>query len=908
MGSWTSIALARVSREAISEALRAEGQLWESSTHVTATTTLAAAVCDTHAVGLPIATLLDLVTMPGLSGDMALPVTGFPGPADRAAGNYSEGLKQWQSEATGRRIRIAIQVDDSLRAFVREHAPDAAGRALLASRREYARTVHTLVASGVDPAHLRAGDAVGQLATRAWLKAEKDVPALGAPRDLLWGDLEEVEDQSTPQARNLVSRVRDALRAAFGAQDRWTVVHHGFYFYTPPQWALFQVLRRMPDVDQVFVVHDDGVNPVLSTWRHYFRSDLSMPVPRLHIRQEVVTTAAAALWRSVTGDLVGNAPAVQVRECRSPTELVRLWQEEDMAESSPSPIRYAAAAQDVERYVQRLGGNARQVPPRLTELPVGTFLMALHRCIRQDADGSTSVRFDGDTLMDMVGSGFLESPISDPCAAPAVLRRCLPYFRGCRTGEEWLKRADRLRSSVENRVSPLGANDTCENDLERIKTAAGNPVRLVPWADLSTQEAKAIEVSVRRVVDLVHETSRRERVALRDHLGFVRERLERSLRSLPAQEQAAITARIRGFDVATDDEIDVGGLVDVVAMLLGRSADVDPWDSSEDPQGAVKQLRALDALGLARTSQNLHLANLAEDAYPTVSRPIGWPYALEDLRRSGEAVEPVTVDLLSLRSSTAPLGDLYLFWLALDGVDDERTITLSWVSDHAGERRPLSPVVSLLTIPNARSEAVREVAGGLSVSKVGTPESSAALTQRPNPSTEVVDEPSIDELLARVDPRASASAIACPRRFAIQWAMGPTGSFGPEHQQAMLYGNVTNALSRLKLESEFGAYATTNEVWAHLTDGQKASSIDRAAIRHRARSASPAWLHTLSGSSSGTSKIDRFLQSAKSGTPAKAADVAPDGDQFLPTGTDDPQVCSVCPVQSRCSQRKERPK
>ena len=67
--------------------------------------------------------------------------------------------------------------------------------------------------------------------------------------------------------------------------------------------------------------------------------------------------------------------------------------------------------------------------------------------------------------------------------------------------------------------------------------------------------------------------------------------------------------------------------------------------------------------------KDLHLANMAEDAFPTAAQAVGWPFTLDDLRAStDDAVEPVTAGLLETRAQTAGLSDLYLFWLALDGV------------------------------------------------------------------------------------------------------------------------------------------------------------------------------------------------------------------------------------------------
>ena len=90
----------------------------------------------------------------------------------------------------------------------------------------------------------------------------------------------------------------------------------------------------------------------------------------------------------------------------------------------------------------------------------------------------------------------------------------------------------------------------------------------------------------------------------------------------------------------------------------------------------MTKLRGLDALGLARVEKDLHLANMAEDAFPTAAQPVGWPFTLDDLRAStDDAVEPVTAGLLETQRPDRGTGDLYLFWLALDGVGPEGTVT-----------------------------------------------------------------------------------------------------------------------------------------------------------------------------------------------------------------------------------------
>ncbi|MCF6376420.1 hypothetical protein L2K70_02270 [Nocardioides KLBMP 9356] len=904
MGDVRALALPGVSVEQIDQALQKEvGRGWDDVDHVTATTTLAAAIKDGGTLAFPIATLIDLVTLPGLPGEMSLGLEEFPGPGLFASspGAHRSRIRAWQEEASGRRLRTGIQVDDSLRRFVREHANDRVGRALLASRRQYATTVHALVAAGVRPQSLRLDDPAARLAARAWAQAEVDVPSLGAPRDLLWVDLDDLDAQSTPEARGLVARIVSALEKALGRTDRRTIVHHGFYFYNPVQWAFFQALARVPSVEQVFVVHDDGDNPAFSTWRYFFRSEWQMPTPtRVDVGHEA-TPAARAFRDVLTGAEPGAPDAVRVVECHSPAELVRLWRAET-ADGQEAPARYAAAAEQVERYAGRLGREGEPAAvgdtpaPSLSQLPIGSFLLALHGCITQDDEGEVTFRLSPEALLDIVASGYLDV-VAGIGARPPLVRRALPYFADCRSGDEWVGRASQLVDAVTGRVAPRGARQDADDDVTRIEKAVLNPTRLVPWADLSADDAARVRTTVVSVVQLLAETTAHERVVLGDHLRSVRHRLDQALRRLPQDEARAVDAKLRGLGVLTDEEIDVVGLVDVVAMILGRNLELEGKGEDDPAATKVTKLRGLDALGLSRAEKDLHLANMAEDAFPAAAQPVGWPFTLDDLRAStDDAVEPVTAGLLETRAHTAGLSDLYLFWLALDGVGPEGTLTVSWVSDAGGERRRLSPIVSLLTEPHS-TDAVKQVAGGVAVVPGPSPAERVADRERPEPSEPDEEEETLVAAVDSIHASAAAASRACPRRFAIQWAMGPTASFGPSHLQSMLYGNVVGALE-VEGAPFLAAQATGKLLWPHLTNGQQTSSYDKRVVKQGG--ARPQWLLTLKGTKNGSSALDAAYQMAKDGLPADELEVAPPKPNLLPPRAEKAEVCAACPVQSRC--------
>jgi hypothetical protein len=917
MGGWKAVSSSKVDEQSLREILHAHGTSWETVSHVTATNSLAKGVRNTGVVGLPIATLVDLIVLPGVP-DAALELEGFPGPdvlGRNGRTGYEQDLSNWQLQATGRRLRLGIKFDDALRRFVRtESSTRPQGRLLVRSRREFSRTLHALIAAGISPQDLSVNDDLGRTAVDTWTWLEKEIPSLVAPREDLWIDFDEFQAQSTVHARNLRNRIEQALERAFGvARGRRVIVHHGFYFFTPPQWALFQLLRRIPEVDQIFVVHDGGPNPAFETWRRFFVDKWDMPVPSsvgLMPDGERVTDElapqAAALLKAFNGESVpcdSLAGALTVLECRNPTELARQLRSETVDGNGNPPRWFAADAVSVERLVRRLGRHTDSGSTDLAQLPIGSFLLAIHDCIRPLASGGTAVVLTEEAILNIAASGYLETTgLARPTTAyVSALRRALPFFKGCVAGQQWHERAHHLHRLIIAEVSPLGEKDSGSTDAERIQRAVGNPFRLTPWGDLSRDEAQGVAEVISSAVTLVEEMASRERIALKDHMQFLRQKLEQGMRGLAADEQRQITSKVEGFSVGLDEEIDIDGLIDVVTMLLGRSAEFDGLGDLETSSGAIRELRGLDALGLHKQAEDLHVTNLAAESFPSSAQAVGWPFRTDDMVGPTASVDSITVEILQARAENAALSDLYLLWLALDGVEQGHKITLSWISDVGGERHSPSSILSLLTRPPRATDAIQSRAGGLEVKFVASTGDMGALTERPAPLAHSATEVELAQAVEKIDPRAGAASMACPRRLALQWILGQSPAFQSVHHHSMLHGNVIGALVKLKLVSTNNALRAANDLWRHLTPGQRSSSRANRRVHENWSSAKAQWILTLRGKMDGTGPIDLAYQAAVGNKNPPLEVVVPAESEYLPPGVEDPAICNHCPVRLSCT-------
>ena len=574
-------------------------------------------------------------------------------------------------------------------------------------------------------------------------------------------------------------------------------------------------------------------------------------------------------------------------------------------ESPPEQVVFAADDGTADRFVRRLGGTLSSESVDLAHLPVGSFLLSLYSSVAGRGSGRDRVELSKGAMVDIARSGFLDLPDGqgDRVDVGRAMSQAISFFDGCTSPDEWEMRAETLYARVVNDVGRLGPKLSTSNDQQRIEAAVRNPLRMVPWSDLSVEEATAVRDSVRVTASLLRAIAGRERTRMRDQWAFIQPRLQRGMAALAREEREEVEAKLRGFSVGLDEEVDVSGLVDVVQMLLSREADLPLTGSDEEadePDHVVGKLRNLDAFGFHKSEKDLHLANLHAGAFPRKVRSIGWPFRLQDLDTAGGTSARVSRDILQAREQYATLGDLYLLWLALDGVASGKTVTLSWVAKVGDQILNPSPILGLLSVPDDVVPAIAAQIGGLPTDRTSAPSEREATMARPTASG-----PSSSSVASdRLNPVASATAIACPRRYAIQWLMGPTASFDPAHLRSMLYGNVAGELQRQGW-SEVEAMAVCDDLWSNLSEAERLSS--RMKRRVYLGSKTPmTWMWFLGANSRDTRPLDKAYKAARDGSTPSIDVIAPPGTEFLPAGISDPAQCEWCPVSGRCKDRQSR--
>lgn len=906
--SWHALGLGSVRPEAIADALAELGVDWNDALHVTATGSLAREIRRDLHLALPVKLLMDLVHAQAYPDEWQLDFTKFPSPELLRAGDtdrtYNDSLKDWQDSETGHSIRLRLAFDEFMRDLLAQNGTDPSDAAVLKQgRRQLFEAVRAATSYGADPLRLVGLSSIETTLARLWPDLENRLPILAQPRIDLWRGPREIRER-TPAGRDLETRIRKALELAFGSTRlRPVLVYHGFYYYEPEQWAWFQLLRELPGITQIFIVHDDGVSPVTETWRRFFSPDLDMPAYAPAERIEG-SDAGSALRAAVLGQATPTVAvdALQVFRCENVPQFVRLWSVDRAIDAEAGRTRrtYAPGAGELSRSIERLVPSTRASETELRDLPAGRFLLAAHRCLLPDKPGSFEI--DPQSIVEMADSQFLGETTPTDIAA---LRRAIAYFDRCQSDREWSDRLAQFRSMSKVTSACEHSRQEDEDDLTRMRRAALGPTRPIQWTDLSPTQMQTVATLIERAIEVIRRFGQSNNVPLRQHLNTMWGYLEKGWQDLAEERRTELLAKLRGFAQITDQPLALQGMADMVAMFLGATFEEVPPHLLGEERVAIRDLRGLDALGYRPAGESIHLANMSDERFPSRPSFAPWPFSEQGLSRA--LVQQEAAEVLRLRQDTAGLSDLYLLWLALnEGTVSGRGITISWISEQGDRPAALSPLAALLVEPEGLPNELAEMLGGIPIQSVPSAADIPAVLELPVPGEALPDVAALETVRSTIPAQALASAEACPRRFALQWALGSSASFQMAHHQGLLYGNTVGRLAQTCM-SVGDAQQLADQVWAYLTGGERSTSMLKSRVLTTTRgSAHPMWTLTLGGSRGSGRPIDLAYQRAMKAEAPPLDRVANESWGVLPPGTERAEVCALCPVRPICSVWKDR--
>lgn len=811
--------------------------------------------------------------------------------------NWHKELSTWSAKINTRRIQLLISIRESIHKQLSASGSANKGlQAVFDSGGAIASAIRQMTEIGLCPQNFQFKSAEGVMAGNLWTVINQKLPDSRVLLDYLFIDHNDAANRK--DSAHVLHRLKYLIRHAFNFEDgqQPRLVYHGMYFYTPLQWALFELVARA-GVEQVFIVHDDQKGPQFEIWRRFFSEAQGF--------QEVENTATAStaydpraqfLSDALSGR-VGTIPRkLKLAPFASITELARHIRQHDQA-SEDRLARgrvFAAGTGDFNRKISRLSRVSGEHDDRmLFALPVGRFLMALQEAVRVKRSSGVS-GIDFESLVHLVEGGYLNRAREALDRSPAdVLNQCKTYFGDCRTIEAWRDRLASLEKYYEptkHGISEIGLvkkdlkRDNSVTDKKYLVGAVNGHLRRVPWLDLSPGEWRTLNESLRRIFGEVETLSQDGEVKVDDYIEKLIQLVVNSdngVQLLGESRWREVCEALASLPLVTDIRTEIIRIGEILPVMLGKSIDYGEQNVKDSPRNSLANaLRGLEACGLVER-EGLHITNLSDGSFPSRLQVFSWPFRRDEVvipeERVGDAVR-VRIRLVDELERSAGLGDIYLLWLALNGTEADGDITLSWLSKSPTENlNPSSLLTLMLEVPKVR-ESVRQFAGGFEIEE--DQYSTDVSKQEPvltvvSPSQPVSPKQDLSAYLVDLaGAKESKSALQafgsveiCARRTALQWLTRTSSSYFKRWQLEILYGNLLGlpaetimGLKRLPRAAEppdlRGRWKELlDELWVWMTPAEREKTAVRSSIHQRAEvdpdkgSASPEWLLTLQGNS-----------------------------------------------------------
>lgn len=893
MSAFTLLKLESTTHEAIVKELRSEVIPESETLHVTATSSLASAFMKKGLAAVPVSVFIDALTLSSV--DCALPLTQSQIPSGAtwqsdSPEKFKQQIVDMQKAVANRGSRMKSTLSQALRDYSNgTNEPEI--RELSRNLTNFHWTIRALNDMNVDLGSMVPSHGLSEVAL-GFLK-HLDPSLFLHDRRTLWDSLAD-------------SAIWNDLFTIFmgvsPTKEPKHIVLHGFFFYSPIQFAFFQFLKSMPDTKITFAIHDDGQNPAFEIWREFYDSNQWIEGEvRVNTAQKPFSKSSLEFSKAFRGGERFAIPESKLKlyEFTSNVALAQqIRREVDISKDSQhyEQMVFAPIANELDRTITRLIGDPAGTMTHFADTAVGLFIQSVHKALKFDhATAKISIHLDIATCQTA-----LESAIPAERRSSIDLHALLAYFQGCESGESWKQR---LRQLVELRASfNLNFNEPA-NKIDDLANFAATPISLLPWLSCFDRDFQFFASSLSTFLDLVLDVANQERQRPSNYREWLRERLKTPLTHFDRELVAQVDAALKLLAMGGQEKFDVAGLADLVLASLSTEVQHEDIEIMDEKRW-VHPLLNMDQFAFDSTSRSLHITNLSADNFPRKSGVKMWPFEVTEFGKGMASDSTSMLNLELLRGKSAPLIDKYLLWLGLEVTtrSDETAVTLSFSSYANRKTVQPSPVFALLGELKGKASIAASKWGERSITltpftKGGTPQALADL----EPAKAV---PS----MSRLPKVVIAAGAGCERRFALQWMLQPTPKFRTAHTFGILLGNMVLPETRMNIWS---LEHIRESSWSAAMSPMAWESAKAFRVIKGTSGAKQEWIWNLSGSRNGQGIADlgykallepvqwmRQILQKLQGVSLDALLPSPTGEHLERIRKD---ICPNCPVKDFCA-------
>lgn len=706
----------------------------------------------------------------------------------------------------------------------------------------------------------------------------------------IWATLEN-EDDSFKQFREIMglylkdkAKFGSALQEIDSCMGADTIVLHGFYFITPIQERIFDMLENCGKTLIFLCCIDETVPGVEEIWDKVL-SEHNKFDPRAQWLKDDV----GSLRNQPFGSIFGETPSF---DRQYHVSVIRYGSEIDFVRDVERLLKeeFTIYSTDIKTADELLKEFYPSVYKRrhLLSYPVGQYIYRLHSMWSAKEQCLVMTM---DDVQACFASGWVEYNGINGIKYMSELEKIKTYVSDCRTLEQWEERLTLLQNTKDTTLADF------EQHLGGVPRQNRRWHRMMadPFLDLSCFDQSKEQLD--ELIGMIRHLMRTAKtlfagpgeVTISKHMAKVREILAdgKEETALLKEESAIIEeliSRLQCHDLGVDTCLP-GEISEAIMIVIGGGLlDEESYNiQSGRDESFIKPLYQVESAPILGNGK-VHLCLSDEDRLPGKVKPYVWPLSkgfLGRLKISQTERRHQYLDDMCFIIDNSPLANRYLFFSLLQNAQVE----LSWITAEGEKELSASPYIQIM-------ERLFGVSEQRPKKPQWTKEDIREIKEQEKKSTMQVDLNQIPAIEARAD------VSLCPWRYIYGYVLSQFPAYSSAFHYSHALSNLIGALAKVSDMSRAAIGKAVLELFPYLRDVEKQEIMDyvpRVKIDERDSLDGISYprarllVHFLGKSNK--AKAEAALEAKMRGSPSYEADLEIGGEQ---------ENCSYCPYNAVC--------
>lgn len=479
------------------------------------------------------------------------------------------------------------------------------------------------------------------------------------------------------------------LRTAFKTEESFidvdTIVFHGFYYITPIQEKIMGLLEEA-GYRLIFLFQYDEKYPfVYEIWDETYSEDRGYPSKKYwHMEKSDKPDVYGDIFEGRKNVSINNN--LQIREYASVMEFVNdIKHIRDKGDAIYSSNHKSANKILKDFFPEEYGER------KILSYPVGLFVSTLNQM--WDSDLKTVI-LNEESLIDCFSSGWLTYNGISGRRYLKDLIYILPFFTGCQTYSDWIKKIEYLKTIRNDAIEPFLVDLDADESISRWQEAIGNPLANFSMFAVDSDKLDVILALIEQLLNMANDLFDDDKlIRVADHIYKLEHILQRHKVSdeMYDQEKKIVADIFEKLNKPSDFEKKCypADIANAISLFIYNK--FEEGEIQTNKVGLIYPLFFVDAACIKNKSK-VHICMCDVNSMPGGNKEYVWPLSSPIMKKCFERTHnPLIINLMQIMESTV-LCNRYFMYAALKNKD----VTLSWISEVNDKLLAPSPYIKLL--------------------------------------------------------------------------------------------------------------------------------------------------------------------------------------------------------------------